>query len=392
MGAVPHFMISSTFFDLKQVRADLAQFLGDELGCVVLASEWPSFPIDPNADTIENCRRRVERDADILVLVIGGRYGSVDTRSARSVTNLEYLAARAKGIPIYAFVDRRVMALLPVWKENQAADFSSVVDDPRVFAFIEEVRATHKVWTNDFDLAKDIVAALRSQCAYLLLQGAELARRVRSDEEYSVLRTLHGSPLQIALERSGGWEFRILAEVLLQEIQARKVLSEQKRLSITYGAYDWVKFSELQFWLEPRLAELKNLLQALQATEPEIARSVGVPGQPGNLAHLVSTARSIGALYQEALEWLLRVRRVAGDAQIKRVAQGMDRLVDDILAQIEMLGPHLLAVVAELEGFVERGEPVPARRIQVTIELPGVEEAQAAIRAIVDDLVARRQR
>jgi hypothetical protein len=46
-------MISSTFFDLKQVRADLARFLEKELGCSPLVSEWSSFPIDPDADTIE---------------------------------------------------------------------------------------------------------------------------------------------------------------------------------------------------------------------------------------------------------------------------------------------------------------------------------------------------
>jgi hypothetical protein len=38
-----------------------------------LLAEHPSFPIDPDAITIENCRRRVEQDADTLVLVIGGR-------------------------------------------------------------------------------------------------------------------------------------------------------------------------------------------------------------------------------------------------------------------------------------------------------------------------------
>src|SRR5690349_3760353 len=129
MAARPQVMISSTFFDLKQVRADLARFLSAEMGCTPLASEWPSFPIDPDADTIENCRRRVEQQADILVLVLGGRYGSVDSRSAKSVTNLEYLAARAKGIPIYAFVDRRVLTLLPVWRDNKNIDFSGAVDD-----------------------------------------------------------------------------------------------------------------------------------------------------------------------------------------------------------------------------------------------------------------------
>jgi hypothetical protein len=92
-------MVSSTFYDLRQVRANLTRFITDEMGWIALLSELASFPVDPDADTIENCRRRVEQDADILIVVIGGRYGTVDFSATKSVTNLEYLAARAKGIP-----------------------------------------------------------------------------------------------------------------------------------------------------------------------------------------------------------------------------------------------------------------------------------------------------
>ena len=93
----PRIMISSTFYDLKQVRAGLVNFLVDDLGFEPLVSEASSFPVEPDLDTIENCKRRVEQDADLLVLIVGGRYGFVDAASTKSITNLEYLAARAKG-------------------------------------------------------------------------------------------------------------------------------------------------------------------------------------------------------------------------------------------------------------------------------------------------------
>jgi hypothetical protein len=56
----PAVMVSSTFYDLRQIRADLLDFLRDEVGYQPLLSEYVSFPIDPDVDTIENCRRRVE--------------------------------------------------------------------------------------------------------------------------------------------------------------------------------------------------------------------------------------------------------------------------------------------------------------------------------------------
>ena len=69
--SLPTVMVSSTFYDLKQIRADIGHFLKDDLGYTSLLSELPSFPIDPNKDTIENCRKRVEESADILILIIG---------------------------------------------------------------------------------------------------------------------------------------------------------------------------------------------------------------------------------------------------------------------------------------------------------------------------------
>lgn len=149
-GERPTILVSSTFYDLKQVRADRRAFIADALGYRALISEDPSFPIDPDSTAIENCRQRVERDTDVLVLVIGGRYGSIDSRTAKSVTNLEYLTARAKGIPIYAFVDKRVLTLYDVWTQDKSLSLASQVDTPLLFEFIDQVRSADNVWTVGF--------------------------------------------------------------------------------------------------------------------------------------------------------------------------------------------------------------------------------------------------
>jgi hypothetical protein len=391
MSAIPQVMISSTFFDLKQVRADLAKFITDEMGCTALLSEWPSFPIDPDADTIENCRRRVELEADILILVIGGRFGSVDSSSARSITNLEYLTARAKGIPIYAFVDRQVLTLLSVWKANKDGDFSTVVDDPRIFSFLEEVRDLHRVWVGEFEFAADIVAAVRSHFASLMLQGAQLVQRARSEQEYSVLRTLRGAPLRIALEKPPGWEIRLFAETLLQELEARKTLRHQKNIAITYGVREWIKVSEIGSWSGARLAELMSLVHALQRlVHEELSRAQGPRGLPGDLELIVFTAQSIATVYQEAIEWINRVRRVAGDPIVKSVATKMDRFADDVLEKIEALGVLFLSEADDLVRASKQGDPVGARAIKLTLGLPGIDNFVASVEQIVRDLQTTR--
>lgn len=154
MPHLPTVFLSSTYYDLQQVRADLVCFIQETLGYRCLASEVSSFPIDPDVDTVENCQRRVDQDADALVLVVGGRYGTIPETSNRSVTNLEYLVARAKGIPIYVFVKADILSMLSLWKDNKDVDFSSVVDNPRLFDFISEIRGPHSVWMQPFSTAQ----------------------------------------------------------------------------------------------------------------------------------------------------------------------------------------------------------------------------------------------
>lgn len=93
--------MSSTCYDLKQIRQNIRTFIEDDLGYEAILSEYDSFPVDPDKDTVNNCLRVVEQRADIMVLIVGCRYGYVTERGEKSITNLEYLRARAKGIPIF---------------------------------------------------------------------------------------------------------------------------------------------------------------------------------------------------------------------------------------------------------------------------------------------------
>jgi hypothetical protein len=70
----PSVFVSSTCYDLRQIRVDLRDFLAG-LGLDPVLSEFASFPVNPDASTLDNCLKAVEQRADIFVLVIGGRYG-----------------------------------------------------------------------------------------------------------------------------------------------------------------------------------------------------------------------------------------------------------------------------------------------------------------------------
>ena len=103
----PVVFVSSTCYDLKQIRADMKEFIEGTYGFNAMLSEFDSFPIDPCVGTFENCLSNVDQCADVFVLIVGNRYGYV-LESGKSVTNLEYLHAKAKGIPMYVFVSKKI--------------------------------------------------------------------------------------------------------------------------------------------------------------------------------------------------------------------------------------------------------------------------------------------
>ena len=110
----PAVFVSSTCYDLKQIRQNIRDFIEDDLGYEAVLSEYDTFPIDPDMDTVNNCLRVVEERANIMVLIVGGRYGYITNHGEKSITNLEYLRAKMKGIPIFVFIDQSILNILPI--------------------------------------------------------------------------------------------------------------------------------------------------------------------------------------------------------------------------------------------------------------------------------------
>ena len=131
----PVVFVSSTCYDLQQQREDIKDFFENNYGFETMLSEFNSFPIDPCVGTFENCLDNVDKYADIFILLIGTRYGYI-TDQGKSMTNLEYLHAKAKGIPTFIFVSKQLYNTLPLWRSNKDGDFSAIVDNTKIFEFV----------------------------------------------------------------------------------------------------------------------------------------------------------------------------------------------------------------------------------------------------------------
>src|SRR5207248_2944859 len=106
-----------------------------------------------------------------LVLLIGGRRGGTFVGSEKSITNEEYRHALKKHIPVIAFVKRDVNDARQLYKKNPGADFSHIVDDVRIFDFIDLVSSqSENNWIKSFDTAEQVKQALTDQFAYIALE------------------------------------------------------------------------------------------------------------------------------------------------------------------------------------------------------------------------------
>lgn len=309
MSDRPRVFISSTFYDLKQVRAQLREIV-ESLGFEALLSEFPSFPVDPDLQTVEACRKVVADHADLFVLVVGARYGSI-VPGGKSVTNLEYLEARAKGIPIYVFVDKSILAILPVWKKNRDGDYAHVVDTPKLFDFVESLYATGETWVYPFETVADIKAVLMVQWPRLVHESLALRRRFKAAGLPPVLARLTGTTLRLVVEKPDMWEPLLLAELLAEELAT----TEDLRRDLEYGISDAPipvsldKQSALR-WLQsqPRIA-LRFAHEVKVVFAQATMDAFGPPGTPTNVEGLAYAIRRWGLLYRQAIGYALDCQR-----------------------------------------------------------------------------------
>lgn len=384
MSSSPNVMVSSTFYDLRQIRADLAHFIADELGYVPLLSELPSFPIDPDLDAIDNCRARVEKDANVFVLIIGGRYGSIDDKTDKSITNLEFLSARQKGIPIYAFVEKDVLAVVPTWKNNRTADFSATVDTPRVFEFIEYVRSLERVWTFPFETAQDITGTLRRQLAFLFSDSLRIRLRLNGGGLPSYFDVLGPRALRIALEKSNAWEYRLFLQSWLDEVERRSDSIWEYKSGLTLDPADYVIAMSAGDWILTRLHELQAFVESANKLINTYAHeSFGEPGEPGDPQRIVWVSRMLGSVLDGMLRWAKRIRCARFEAPFELVGAQLPLFIDGVIEQFQTFPRDSLSKIETSLALAKSGEP---QKLELTIvftlsNLEGFNTALAAARA-----------
>ena len=142
--------VSSTYKDLQEERQFAVTALLNK-GCFPIGMEY--FPA-ANEDQMAIIKRLID-GCDYYIFILGGKYGSVEEKSGKSYTQLEYEYAVSKNIPVAAFFHKEINKL-PMEKCEQSDEKRKKLD-----SFTKQVqKKLCKGWANPYELAFGIVTSL----------------------------------------------------------------------------------------------------------------------------------------------------------------------------------------------------------------------------------------
>jgi Domain of unknown function (DUF4062) len=250
--ARPRVFVSSTFYDLKQVRADLSYFIR-ELGYEPVLNEHGAVPYS-GMEKLEEAAYKEVQLSDMLVSIIGGRFGADANEPPYSISQMELKTALEQGKQVFIFIEQAVKSEYETYllnKDNLEIKYHSV-DSTKIFEFIEEILALPmNNATAGFETAHDIISYLREQWAGLFqrfLGDQGLLREARVIEGMqATVETLNQLVTFLTEERAKGDS--AIREILMSNHPAFQDI--KKAAGIPYRVYFSNK-KELQALLQAR--------------------------------------------------------------------------------------------------------------------------------------------
>ena len=189
----PRVFVSSTFYDLKYVRADLERFIRD-LGYDPVLHERGSVPYGNKEKLEAYCYREIQQ-VELLVSIVGGRYGSQSENQPYSISQQELKTAYDLGVQVFVFVEAAVLSEYQTYLRNKDVTEASFkyahVDDVRIYRFLEELHAlpnNNPITT--FSSVQEIISFLREQWSGMFQRFLQNEVRQR---EYQLVKDLQAN-------------------------------------------------------------------------------------------------------------------------------------------------------------------------------------------------------
>lgn len=165
--AAPRVFVSSTYYDLRHVRDDIDIFLKG-LGYVPVMHDKGNVTYTQGDVSLEQACYNELATCDIVVCIIGGKFGTQSSGSDFSITMEELQEAIHRRKIIYIYILKDVYAENYTYIANKdTGSFNPYhVDDIRIHEFIEKIKNVLKnAPILPFESVSDITSNLRQQFA-----------------------------------------------------------------------------------------------------------------------------------------------------------------------------------------------------------------------------------
>ena len=165
--AVPRVFISSTFYDLKQVRFNIGDFIKN-LGYEAVMHERSGVAYTQNEPLEQDCYHELA-SCDIVVCVIGNHFGSRSAGNELSITMNEIQTAIKNRKKVYIFIAKDVYIENRTYEYNKenGSFKSAYTDNLKIHEFISELKNNNRVLIESFDTTDEIINTLKMQFAGL---------------------------------------------------------------------------------------------------------------------------------------------------------------------------------------------------------------------------------
>lgn len=348
--------VSSTCYDLAQIRADIYEFI-TSAGHNPILSDYPSFPIDPTKQTIENCIQNIKNSSDIFVLIIGNRYGNkIDI--GKSITNIEYLYAKEKKIPIYVFILKQMLNSLLIWEKNKNGDFSNIVDSTEIFDFIKAVRDTDNIWCFEFEKAQDIIETLKIQLSFLLYDSLQLSLKLKKNQLPYYWDELSSNAINLLIEKDDHFEIRFFSQCLRDELKKYENLRKDLDHKILMKSEKIIdELNELINWIGVHLGTLNNfIITSEHLMQEAFKKYFGELGIPSDINGLFYVAKTLARIYKEMIEWSIQIQSTAVEEEFLGIR---DSFAKYTISSIENIQAYPDKIDSDLQiglNRLEKGE------------------------------------
>lgn len=170
--------------------------------------------------------------------------------------------------------------------------------------------------------------------------------------------------LQIVTEKPRLWEYRLFAQVIIDEIETVKRLFQRGHNVQTVIPDKISTLPDLLEWLSKKNKEILVILN--QLTELVNSNNDEISKMSGNVEGIVGYSRKIIVFYYQAIAWSQIVQNTPVDTQYEEVRREMDALSKGITTSIEHFGHELLKQIDDAINSPSTGKP---RTLTITLEV-----------------------